>query len=244
MINIRKRGNVYQYSFEAEKVNGKRKQISKSGFRTRNEALIAGQKKYDEYINGSINKESNMSYSDYLDFWMREYFEINYRYSTAKRYKETFETIKKEIGKYQIKQVQSKKVYGQKYYKYYLEAIRNKYGKICEYRVVENKRRIKNAVDFVFARINGRYVGTDIVRYPYKIIHHELNIKDCRFYDLRGSFATRCLRSGIEIKDISEILGHKSIETTENYYICSLEEDQRYANEVFEKLIQADIVKI
>lgn len=102
MINIRKRGNVYQYSFEAEKVNGKRKQISKSGFRTKNEALIAGQKKYDEYINGSINKESNMTYSDYLDFWMREYFEINYRYSTAKRYKETFETIKKEIGKYRL----------------------------------------------------------------------------------------------------------------------------------------------
>lgn len=154
------------------------------------------------------------------------------------------DTLFNILKKYQIKQVQSKKVYGQRYYKYYLEAIRNKYGKICEYRVVENKRRIKNAVDFVFARINGRYVGTDIVRYPYKIIHHELNIKDCRFYDLRGSFATRCLRSGIEIKDISEILGHKSIETTENYYICSLEADQRYANEVFEKLIQADIVKI
>ena len=31
MINIRKRGNVYQYCFEAGKVNGKRKQITKSG---------------------------------------------------------------------------------------------------------------------------------------------------------------------------------------------------------------------
>lgn len=28
MINIRKRGKVYQYCFEAGKVNGKRKQIS------------------------------------------------------------------------------------------------------------------------------------------------------------------------------------------------------------------------
>ena len=28
MISIRKRGNVYQYCFEAGKVNGKRKQIS------------------------------------------------------------------------------------------------------------------------------------------------------------------------------------------------------------------------
>ncbi len=30
MINIRKRGNKYQYVFEAGKVDGKRKQITKS----------------------------------------------------------------------------------------------------------------------------------------------------------------------------------------------------------------------
>ena len=29
MINIRKRGNYYQYCFEVGKVNGKRKQIKK-----------------------------------------------------------------------------------------------------------------------------------------------------------------------------------------------------------------------
>lgn len=29
VINVRKRGNVYQYCFEAGKVNGKRKQILK-----------------------------------------------------------------------------------------------------------------------------------------------------------------------------------------------------------------------
>lgn len=29
-----------------------------------------------------------MFYSDYLDYWMKEYFEINYKYSTVKRYKE------------------------------------------------------------------------------------------------------------------------------------------------------------
>ena len=52
MINIRKRGSVYQYCFEAWKVNGKRKQITKSDFRIKNEAYIGGQKAYDEFING------------------------------------------------------------------------------------------------------------------------------------------------------------------------------------------------
>lgn len=102
MINIRKRGNVYQYRFEAGKVNGKRKQISKSGFKTKNEAFSAGQKAYDELINGGVSIECNMLYGDYLDYWMKEYFEINYKYSTAKRYKESFGNIKKELGNYKL----------------------------------------------------------------------------------------------------------------------------------------------
>ena len=102
MINIRKRGNVYQYCFEAGKVNGKRKQITKSGFRTKNEAYTAGQKAYDEFINGVTTNERNMLYGDYLDYWMKEYFEINYKYSTAKRYKESFGNIKEELGNYKL----------------------------------------------------------------------------------------------------------------------------------------------
>ena len=72
-----------------------------------------------------------------------------------------------------------------------------------------------------------------IVRYPFRIIHHELGIK-CRFYDLRGSFATISLRNGCEIKDIAEVLGHKRIETTRKYYITSLEENKRKVTKIFE----------
>lgn len=102
MVNIRKRGKVYQYQFEIAKVAGKRKYISKSGFKTKNEALMAGMKAYDEYINGGNTKDSQMSYADYLDYWMKEYFEVNYKYSTAKRYRESFSNIKKELGNYKL----------------------------------------------------------------------------------------------------------------------------------------------
>ena len=102
MISIRKRGNTYQYCSEAGKVNGKRKQITKCGFKTKNEAYTAGQKAYDEFINGVTSIECNMLYGDYLDYWMKEYFEINYKYSTAKRYKESFRNIKNEVGNYKL----------------------------------------------------------------------------------------------------------------------------------------------
>ena len=48
-----------------------------------------------------------MPYADYLDYWMSEYFEINFKYSTVKRYKETFKTIKAELGKYMLYSITS-----------------------------------------------------------------------------------------------------------------------------------------
>ena len=107
MINIRKRNNLYEYRFEVGKVNGKRKQISKSGFKTKRDAYIAGQRAYEEFINGENTKECNMLYSEYLDYWMREYFEINYKYSTAKRYKESFGNIKRGLGNYKLSAITS-----------------------------------------------------------------------------------------------------------------------------------------
>ena len=117
-----------------------------------------------------------------------------------------------------------KKQYAKKYKRYVLEEVKNKYGKLVEYKIVESNSR-RNKVDMVFTRKNGAYSGTNIVKYPFKIIHHELGIK-CRFYDLRGSFATISLRNGCEIKDIAEVLGHKRIETTQKYYISSTEHDK------------------
>lgn len=131
-------------------------------------------------------------------------------YSFLLKYKELQNNYKKEFGKN---------------YKYYIsEEVKNKYGKLVEYKIIKSNSKL-NRVEMVFTRKDGTYSGTDIVRYPFRINHHELGIK-CRFYDLRGSFATVSLRNGCKIKDIAEVLGHKRIETTEKYYISSTNEDQ------------------
>ena len=41
-ITVRKRGKYWKYSFEGAKIEGKRKRISKSGFRTKADASAAG----------------------------------------------------------------------------------------------------------------------------------------------------------------------------------------------------------
>lgn len=152
------------------------------------------------------------------------------------------DTLYKALYNYKRQQQSFKKKYGNEYRKYSLEPIKNKYGKIVEYKIIEVKRKNKNSIDMVFVRKDGTYVGTDAIKYPFKVIHNELGIRNCRFYDLRGSYATKSLRNGIEIKDIADILGHSRIETTENYYILSTEETRREASKILENRIQSDII--
>lgn len=135
------------------------------------------------------------------------------------------DTLYKILLDYKNSQDNYKKQYGKKYKKYVLEEVKNKYGKLVEFKIIERNSKY-NRVEMVFTRKDGTYSGTDIVKYPFKIIHHELGLK-CRFYDLRGSFATISLRNGCEIKDIAEVLGHRRIETTQKYYITSTNGDKR-----------------
>ena len=134
------------------------------------------------------------------------------------------DTLYKILSKFKEDQNINRKLYKSKYKYYYLEQVKNKYGKLIEYKIIEGKNK-NDKVEMVFVKKDGTYVGTDITKYPYRIIHNELKIS-CRFYDLRGSFATISLRNSCKIKDIAEVLGHKRIETTEKYYISSTENDK------------------
>lgn len=110
MINIRKRGKVYQYSFEIAKVDGKRRQITKSGFATKSEAQKAGVIAYNEYMNnGKIFNSSNMSYADYLEYWISTYANLNLKYSTIVTYYNIIKIhLKPRIGHYMLSQIDSR----------------------------------------------------------------------------------------------------------------------------------------
>lgn len=412
-INIRKRGNVYQYSFEIAKIGGKRKQMTKSGFKTKFEAQQEGTKAYNEYLNtGNTFKENQVSYSDYLDYWIEHYCKSNLKYNTIQTYvtiinkylkpnigsyrltsitsvrlntfiselcmkhdysrvyfanilkvlkgsfrdacdvyglikynpaltirlpkmnksiedvkhvysqeeiekildrfknDDTFtcafltscytgmrtgevfaltwedidlenriininhsvydkkkdkkgrwfigttktetgtrkihisQTLYMALNNFKLKQDKLKKLYGNKYHYYHIEEEKNAYGKVVEYRIVENDNtgNIYNNINLVFTIHDGTYKGTDIIKYPYSIIHNELGIKKCRFYDLRGSYATKILKNGVEIRDVADILGHRNIETTENYYISSSKESRKEACDIFDNLTKSKII--
>ena len=91
MVNVRKRGNVYEYNFDVAKIQGKRKQITKSGFKTKAEALKQGTIAYNEYLNTGRKFVSNeVNYSDFLDCWLDNHCKINLKYHTIEAYSKNF----------------------------------------------------------------------------------------------------------------------------------------------------------
>lgn len=110
-INITNRGTkknpAWQYRFELARVDGKRKFASKSGFKTKEEAEKAGAQAMADYQRaGKVYEPSEMSVSDYLDFWLKEYCTVNLADNTVTTYQNIINNqIKPNIGHYMLKSI-------------------------------------------------------------------------------------------------------------------------------------------
>lgn len=95
----------WEYRFEAAKIDGKRRHISKAGFKTKKEAEIAGTKAMAEYNNAGLTFEpSEMSYADFLDYWFDNYVKMSCKYNTQLAYNQIIEThLKSSLGMYKLK---------------------------------------------------------------------------------------------------------------------------------------------
>jgi integrase len=70
----------------------------------------------------------------------------------------------------------------------------------------------------------------------YKRILTDAGVTDRKFHAIRHTFATRALELGVDIKTISELLGHSSVSITLNIYAHSLMEQKKAAIEKFNDL--------
>ena len=77
----------YEYRFEASSVDGKRQWITKRGFKTKTEAKRSGLQAQQQYENiGTVISPSEMSFSDYLDMWMKEDCMVDRKQTTITGY--------------------------------------------------------------------------------------------------------------------------------------------------------------
>lgn len=59
------------------------------------------------------------------------------------------------------------------------------------------------------------------MQYRFKRILSDLKLSNVSFHSLRHLFATNCIELGFDVKTLSEILGHSSVEITLNRYVHS-----------------------
>lgn len=66
-----------------------------------------------------------------------------------------------------------------------------------------------------------------VMQYRFASILKRVNLPSVHFHALRHMFATNCISLGFDVKSLSEILGHSSVEITLNRYVHSSMEQKR-----------------
>ena len=59
------------------------------------------------------------------------------------------------------------------------------------------------------------------MQYRFKKVLEKAGLPDINYHSLRHLFATSAIEIGFDIKTLSEILGHSSVEVTLNRYVHS-----------------------
>lgn len=63
------------------------------------------------------------------------------------------------------------------------------------------------------------YMEPRNMEHRFKAVARKCDIRDVNFHALRHTFATRCVELGFDVKSLSEILGHASVNITMNRYV-------------------------
>ena len=92
--------------------------------------------------------------------------------------------------------------------------------------LIAKLKAIEKESGFLIQR-NGKFIEPSVYSRRYKQILSELDIPYRKYHSTRHTFATRALEIGMDIKTLSEILGHSSPTVTLNLYSHSLPEHKK-----------------
>ena len=90
---------------------------------------------------------------------------------------------------------------------------------------------------YVVAKEDGSRINDKLIVYRYKMLLKRSRVRYLNFHCLRHTFATRALENNMDIKTLSEILGHASASTTLNIYTHSLINHKRAQMRKIKRLI-------
>lgn len=95
------------------------------------------------------------------------------------------------------------------------------------YNILKQIRGKSKKTDFVLTGSSEHYVEPRNYQYNFKEILKRNKVKKYKFHTLRHTFATNCIEAGMDIKSLSEILGHADVSITLNIYVHSSDKAKR-----------------
>lgn len=84
------------------------------------------------------------------------------------------------------------------------------------YHLYENRKS-----EFMLSGNSHMFLDPRTYQYRYYEYLNECNIRHLNFHALRHTFATRCIEVGVDMKTLSEMLGHSNVSITMNIYVHS-----------------------
>jgi integrase len=72
---------------------------------------------------------------------------------------------------------------------------------------------------FFLTNSSEKFVEPRLMQFHFKKVLEECGLEHANFHALRHSFATRCVELGMDVKSLSEILGHSGISITMERYV-------------------------
>lgn len=85
----------------------------------------------------------------------------------------------------------------------------------------------KNSCSVYVIPGKGSFVNPRTYEYRYHKILEKCELPSINYHALRHTFATRCIEAGVDVKSLSEILGHSNVGITLNTYVHSSMELKR-----------------
>lgn len=89
---------------------------------------------------------------------------------------------------------------------------------------------------YIFNNQSNIPIDSRRIQKHFKTILLKLNLTSITFHGLRHTFATRCIELGMDIKTLSEILGHSNVATTMSIYVHSTDNQKKEQMELLSKI--------
>ena len=99
--------------------------------------------------------------------------------------------------------------------------------------------RWENTEGFVFTNESGRFLMYSTVYAHFKRCVKRIGIPETRFHDLRHTYATLALQQGVDVKTVSENLGHATVAFTLDVYAHVSEEMQKRSASLMQAYLEA-----